>query len=106
MRLAVWMGLGMVMVAVYFAAYARAQSGESRYGVIHNIAEDREVERVGGIYEPEGLDKYMKRKFDELHGRLDEMGERLKVIEKNQGTILERLSQREEQTTQQSGRPS
>lgn len=45
--------------------------GEKRFGVIHNIAEDRKVERVGGIYEPEGLDKYIKRRLDAVDSKLE-----------------------------------
>ena len=55
--------------------------GVTAYGVIHNIAEDRKIEQIGGTYEPEGLDKYMKRKFDELGARLDQMNHRIQNIE-------------------------
>lgn len=47
--------------------------GVKSHGVIHNIAEDRKVERIGGIYEPEGLDKYMKRKFDAMSEKIDSL---------------------------------
>lgn len=53
------------------------EAGEKRYGVVQNIAEDRKVERVGGIYEPEGLDKYMKRRFDAMDSRLDELNAKM-----------------------------
>jgi hypothetical protein len=46
------------------------EGGQQKYGVIHNIADDRKVEKVGGIYEPEGIDKYMKRRFDAMDERL------------------------------------
>ncbi len=44
--------------------------GIRRHGFTYNIAEDRKVEKVGGLYEPEGLDKYMKRHMDALEARM------------------------------------
>jgi len=55
--------------------------GVTRYGVTYNIAEDREIEKIGGVYEPEGLDKYMKRKFDELSSNLQRLDARLAALE-------------------------
>ena len=49
------------------------ESGVKRFGFVHNIAEDRQIERIGGIYQPEGLDKYMKRKFDAMTAKIDEL---------------------------------
>lgn len=66
---------------VYLAAADEKDAGVVRYGVTHNIAEDRVVQKIGGIYEPEGLDKYMKRKFDEIHTKIDAMQEKLAGIE-------------------------
>lgn len=51
--------------------------GILKYGVLHDVAEDREFERIGGKYEPEGLDKYMKRHFDLMAARLDKLEEHL-----------------------------
>lgn len=62
-------------------AKEEVDAGVVRYGVTHNIAEDRVVQKIGGIYEPEGLDKYMKRKFDEIHAKIDTMQEKLTAIE-------------------------
>jgi hypothetical protein len=67
------------------------ESGQKKYGVIFNIAEDRKVEKVGGIYEPEGLDKYVRRRFDAVDERLDSLekmitdlkSELLKAIEES-----------------------
>ena len=64
-------------------AQEQDEAGQRAFGVIHNIAEDRKIERVGGIYEPEGLDKYMKRRFDEVDARLNAIqGEVSQVLEK------------------------
>lgn len=59
------------LLTVLFCSQVFAQSnGVKKHGVIYNIAEDRQVEKVGGIYEPEGLDKYMQRRFDAMDQRL------------------------------------
>lgn len=50
-------------------------------GVVHNIASDRKVEKIGGILQPEPLDSYLKRLFDNLSKKLDLMDERLQNIE-------------------------
>lgn len=50
-------------------------------GVIHNIAPDRRVEKIGGIMQPEPLDLYMKRLFEGLSKKLDQMDQRLVNIE-------------------------
>ncbi|MBI3306469.1 MAG: hypothetical protein HYZ84_01495 [Candidatus Omnitrophica bacterium] len=57
-----------------------AESGVVRHGVTHNIAADRKVEKVGGIYEPEGLDKYLKRKFDELGEKIDKLSQKVDAL--------------------------
>jgi len=50
-------------------------------GVIHNIAPDRKVERVGGIMQPEPLDLYLKRLFEQMYTKMDVLDERLQRIE-------------------------
>lgn len=50
-------------------------------GVVHNIAPDRKVEKIGGIMQPEPLDVYLKRLFDDLSKKLDMMDQRLQNIE-------------------------
>jgi len=50
-------------------------------GVVHNIAPDRKVEKIGGIMQPEPLDFYLKRLFEDLSKKMDRMDERLQTIE-------------------------
>jgi len=83
-------------VLLWVSAGLYGQEGEEKedkgiehYGFVHNIAEDRQVEKIGGIYEPEGLDKYVKRHFDLLRQRsdvleekVDKISDQLKEIEK------------------------
>ena len=60
---------------------AKKDEGVTKYGVTHNIAEDRQVIRVGGTYEPEGIDKYMKRKFDELFSKISALDGKINQID-------------------------
>lgn len=65
------------------------ETGVKKYGVVHDIAEDRKINRVGGIYEPEGLDRYLKRKFDTLFQKLDAVESRLRKVEENLSGLQE-----------------
>lgn len=94
------------VAAVFFAGGLMISSGlfaqeggQKKYGVIHNIAEDRQVERVGGIYEPEGLDKYMKRRFDDIVTRLEALDSRLGAIEAELVSLREMMEQEQKEST-------
>jgi len=50
-------------------------------GVVHNIASDRKVEKIGGIMQPEPLDFYLKRLFEDLSKKIDHIDQRLQNIE-------------------------
>ncbi len=52
-----------------------ADQGVKKYGVVFDIASDRRVEKAGGIYQPEGLDKYIKRLTDDLAARITALEE-------------------------------
>lgn len=56
--------------------------GVKKHGVVHNIAEDRRVEKVGGLYEPEGLDIYMKRHLDTLESQVRALEGKLETVNK------------------------
>lgn len=56
-------------------------TGVLSHGVVHNIAEDRKVIRVGGKYEPEGLDFYIQRHFEDLAERMRALDAKLDAIE-------------------------
>ncbi len=51
-------------------------------GVAWNMASDRRIENDGGLYQPEGLDKYMKRYFDQFNAKIDQLIERTDRLEK------------------------
>jgi len=59
-----------------------AREGVKKYGIVHNIAEDRRVEKVGGLYEPEGLDIYVKRHLDSLAAEIKGLESRLDAMNK------------------------
>ena len=46
-------------------------------GVAWNIADDRKLENTAGVYGPEGLDKYMKRYFDQLFAKTDQLSSKI-----------------------------
>lgn len=64
-----------------------------KLGVSWNIAEDRKMERIGGIYEPEGLDKYMKRYFEQLSAKVDQLTEQSKRLEKKIEELISKNGQ-------------
>ena len=73
-------------VPLLFSGLSPAWSDDESHGVlaggvIHNIAADRKVEKIGGIMQPEPLDFYLKRLFDELSKKMDQMDLRLQNIE-------------------------
>lgn len=51
--------------------------GVRHQGIIFNIAKDRKIEKIGGIYEPEGLDKYVERRTDEVLRRMEKIESQL-----------------------------
>lgn len=80
-----------IAASLWISTQAWAQEGDGgqkKYGVVHNIAEDRLVERVGGIYEPEGIDKYMKRRFDDLAAQINRLDSRMAQMESQIARIL------------------
>ncbi|MCM8774743.1 MAG: hypothetical protein NC930_00065 [Candidatus Omnitrophica bacterium] len=70
---------------------AQEDTGVKKHGVVYNIAEDRELEKIGGIYEPEGLDKYVKRKFDMVLQKMDDLDARMTNVEKELGILQSKL---------------
>ena len=74
------------------------ERGVKKYGVVQNIAEDRRVEKIGGTYEPEGLDKYLKRKLDELNkdlsGQIQDLQNRIDHIESQTAEIKALLKEK------------
>lgn len=92
-------GIGACALTVYAQT---GDGGQKKYGVVHNIAEDRQLERVGGIYEPEGIDKYMKRRFDALSDQIKSLDSRLSALESKTDEILKRM----DNTPQEQGKVS
>ena len=71
-----------VMMGMSPAAWAVMEASEKdasvrKLGVAWNIAEDRKMENISGVYEPEGLDKYVKRYFDQLTAKVDELSSKI-----------------------------
>lgn len=74
-------------------AFAEEDQGIKQYGVVFDIAQDRKVENAGGIYQPEGLDKYMKRLIDDLAARITALEETHKRTEQKMDQALALLKE-------------
>lgn len=116
MKRAVYILLFFSLLACSASAFADEQTDQetSRYdpaqgvrklGVTHNIASDRKIENVGGLYEPEGLDKYMKRRFDDLETKISAIEAQSKRTEEKIDQMLEAGKRREPQMQQQPQQP-
>lgn len=75
---AVIFGWGILLMGISFGSLVFADSTEKdssvrRYGVAWNVAEDRKMENINGVYQPEDLDKYMKRYFEQLFSKVNEL---------------------------------
>lgn len=62
--------------------------GVKQYGVVFDIAKDRKVENVGGLHQPEGLDKYIKRLTDDLGARITALEEAQQHTEQKLDQVL------------------
>jgi len=72
------LGVGIMLVGVSFGRVVFADGPEKdasvkRYGVVWNVAENRKFENINGVYQPEDLDKYMKRYFEQLLAKTSEL---------------------------------
>lgn len=90
-------GLSISLLLIAAAGVSAQSNGVKKHGVVYNIAEDRQVEKVGGIYEPEGLDKYMQRRFDALESRMSQIEDQIGKMHADLQKSLEeiRASQKE-----------
>ena len=62
----IFLAIGLMISVSAWAADQKKEEGVKHNGVVFNIAKDRKVEKIGGIYEPEGLDKYVERRMNEV----------------------------------------
>lgn len=78
--------------------YSDKDESTRRIGVAWNMASDRRVENIAGIVEPEGLDKYMKRYFDQINSKLDAMANNLADLSKQVkeiGLLVEKIEKKD-----------
>jgi len=79
--------IGIICMGLSFQVMADMSASEKdssvrKLGVAWNIADDRKMENSGGIYQPEGLDKYMKRYFEQFSAKIDQLVEQNNRLEK------------------------
>jgi len=78
-----WVGLWVFGTGLQAATEVSSKDQSvQEVGVAWNMASDRKIENDGGIYQPEGLDKYMKRYFDQFSSKIDQLIERTDRLEK------------------------
>lgn len=82
---------------IFATDVSREDQGVSKLGVTWNIAKDRRIENDGGLYQPEGLDKYMRRLIDELSARIDRLAEQNAVLEQKIDQLLEQSESKEQE---------
>lgn len=85
-----------ILLSVGHGGILRAESGVSnqdesvkKLGVAWNIAEDRKIGNYAGVYQPEGLDVYMKRYFDQFSAKIDLLTQKIAQLSE-QGNRLEK----------------
>ena len=61
------------------------------------------MENISGVYEPEGLDKYMKRYFDQLSSKMDQLSAKVDKLSA-QVTVLQELSTKKNSKASSQGR--
>ncbi|OQA51110.1 MAG: hypothetical protein BWY44_01246 [Candidatus Omnitrophica bacterium ADurb.Bin292] len=59
-----------------------------KMGVAWNIAEDRMIANYAGVYQPEGLDVYMKRHFDLFTAKLDQLSAEINQLQKKVDSLM------------------
>jgi hypothetical protein len=66
-------------------------TGVKSRNVIFDVSDDRRIEVKGGLQEPEGLDKYMRRKFDAVDEQLKQLSEKLDKMQVSMDDIQKRM---------------
>lgn len=82
------------------------EKGVKKYGVVYDMASDRRINRIGGVYEPEDLDKYMKRRFDSIDSQIGAISGKVDALQSSLDEMqkrLEALAPEKESPGQKSG---
>ena len=80
------------LTGTLYAADSDQDQGVRHNGFVFNVSKDRRIEKVGGIYEPEGLDKYVDRRMGEINARIDSLEAQVKETNSKIDQILKQLS--------------
>jgi hypothetical protein len=67
--------------------------GVKKNGVTWNIAQDRNVILFGGAYQPEGLDLYMQRYFDQFLMRFDLLAKKIDQLNEQNGRLEKKVDE-------------
>ncbi len=85
--------LFLLVPAVSFAADDKKENESVKVnGIVFNIAKDRKIEKIGGVYEPEGIDKYVDRRMSEMTERLQRIEIQLDETNKKLDKVFTQLA--------------
>lgn len=98
--MALWGGIFFMTGIAAAADVSSEDQGVKKLGVVWNIAEDRRIENDGGLYQPEGLDKYMRRLVNELSERIDQLVRQNQVLEEKIDKLLQQNDALEKKISQ------
>ena len=77
------------------ADYSEKDVSVRKLGVAYNMADDRQMENIAGVYQPEGLDKYMKRYFDQLSSKIDSLSSKIDKLNEQVGQMSALLAKKD-----------
>lgn len=99
--------MGMRMMAIFLtgillnaghAGILRADNGVSnqdesvkKLGVAWNIADDRKIANYAGVYQPEGLDVYMKRYFDQFTAKIESLTQKISQLSEQNNRLEKKV---------------
>jgi len=107
--MSLWVVLGVLFFAAPHEGSGYGSSSENdasvrQLGVAWNMADDRKMENIAGVKEPEGLDKYMQRYFVQFGTKLDELSSKVDKLSQQVAQMNERLAQKDTSRTSSQGR--
>lgn len=104
MKYARWMILSAMLVVVSFARVPQGDAGYGssendasvrQLGMAWNMADDRKMENIAGVNEPEGLDKYMQRYFVQFSSKLDALSAKIDQLSQQVAKMSEQLAKKD-----------
>ena len=83
--------IGVLVTANAFSAEEK-DNGVRVNGIAFNIAKDRKIEKIGGLYEPEGIDKYVERRMNQVSEEISKLDAKIEALNHKLEEISAKLS--------------